>query len=60
MKMPRLATVFYTMLIAFVLILVILRVNHQLSTVSFWQLFSLGLVLGMMGRRLPRPQAAKV
>jgi hypothetical protein len=59
MKKPRLATVLYTILIAFVLILLVLRINHQLSTESFWRLYSLNLVLGILVRRLPVMQAKK-
>jgi hypothetical protein len=59
MKMPRLATVLYTILIAFALILLVFRINHQLSTESFWRLFSLDLVLGILVRRLPGVQAKK-
>jgi len=59
MKTPRLATVLYKILTAFVLILLVLRINHQLSTESFWLLFSLNLVLGILVRRLPGVQAKK-
>lgn len=59
MKTSRLATVLYKILTAFVLILLVLRINHQLSTESFWLLFSLNLVLGILVRRLPGVQAKK-
>ena len=59
MKMPSLATALYTILIAFVLILLVLRINHQLSTESFWRLFSLNLVLSILVRQLSVMQAKK-
>jgi hypothetical protein len=59
MKTPRLATVLYTILIAFVLLLTVLRINHQLSAESCWRLFGLDLMLGILVRRLPGGQAKK-
>jgi hypothetical protein len=59
MKMPRLATALYTVLIAFVLILITLRFTHQLSGQSFWWLYGLGIVFGILVRQLPKPQAKK-
>jgi len=59
MKTPRFATVLYTILIAFVLILLVLSINHQLPAESFWRLFSLAFVLGNLVRLLPKAQAKK-
>ncbi len=59
MKTPRLAPALYTILIAFVLMLSVLRIKHQLPAESFWRLFGLGLLLGNLVRWLPKPQAKK-
>jgi hypothetical protein len=59
MKTPRLTSALYAILIAFLLVLSVFRINHQLSAESFWRLFSLGLVLGGLVRLLPKAQAKK-
>jgi hypothetical protein len=59
MKTLSLAAALYTMLIVCLLILTILRINHQLSAESFWRLFGLGLVLGGLIRLLLKAQAKK-
>jgi len=60
MKTPRLTTALYALLIAFLIIVGGLRINHQLSGENWWRLFSLVLVLGNLVRLLPRAQAKKV